>query len=183
MGRRIGAQKALGVDAGVFLGRRQAGVAQQLLDGAQVGAAAEQVGGEGMAHGVRRRVLGQPGDAERRRHQLLVAAPEVLLDPDPQALGMWLEVDGRRMQDGSTRTMIFDVRQLVSYVSHFITLHPGDIISTGTPPGVGLGMKPPRYLRPGDEMVLRIDGLGEQRQAVVAFDDWTAKVSSGEPTH
>ncbi|GLS53729.1 fumarylacetoacetate hydrolase family protein [Methylobacterium gregans] len=103
--------------------------------------------------------------------------------PDLKALGMSLDVSGQRMQTGSTATMIFDVAQLVAYTSHFMMLEPGDIITTGTPPGVGLGMKPPRYLRPGDEMVLRIDGLGEQRQAVVAFDDWTAKVSSGEPTH
>lgn len=103
--------------------------------------------------------------------------------PDLKALGMSLDVSGQRMQTGSTATMIFDVAQLVAYTSHFMMLEPGDIITTGTPPGVGLGMKPPRYLRPGDEMVLRIDRLGEQRQTVVAFDDWTAKVSSGEPTH
>jgi len=102
--------------------------------------------------------------------------------PDLKALGMSLDVSGRRMQTGSTATMIFDVPQLVAYTSHFMMLEPGDIITTGTPPGVGLGMKPPRYLKPGDEMVLRIDRLGEQRQTVVAFDDWTAKVSSGEPT-
>lgn len=96
----------------------------------------------------------------------LVTPDEV---PDPQALGMWLEVDGRRMQDGSTRTMIFDVRQLVSYVSHFITLHPGDIISTGTPPGVGMGVKPePVFLKGGETMRLGIEGLGEQTQRVVA---------------
>ncbi|AWN36959.1 fumarylacetoacetate hydrolase family protein [Methylobacterium radiodurans] len=103
--------------------------------------------------------------------------------PDLKALSMSLDVSGQRMQTGSTATMIFDVAQLVAYTSHFMMLEPGDIITTGTPPGVGLGMKPPRYLRPGDEMVLRIDGLGEQRQTVMAFDDWTAKVSSGEPTH
>jgi 2-keto-4-pentenoate hydratase/2-oxohepta-3-ene-1,7-dioic acid hydratase in catechol pathway len=96
----------------------------------------------------------------------LVTKDEV---PDPQALGMWLEVDGKRMQDGSTRTMIFDVRQLVSYVSHFITLYPGDIISTGTPPGVGMGMKPePVFLKGGETMRLGIEGLGEQSQRVVA---------------
>ena len=79
------------------------------------------------------------------------------------------EVDGQRMQDGSTRTMIFDVQQFVAYVSHFITLHPGDVITTGTPPGVGLGMKPPVFLRAGQEMRLGIEGLGEQRQRLV---DW-----------
>lgn len=89
--------------------------------------------------------------------------------PDPQDLSMFCDVDGQRMQDGSTRTMIFDVRHLVSYVSHFITLHPGDIITTGTPPGVGLGKKPtPIYLKAGQTMRLGITGLGEQVQKVVA---------------
>ncbi|WP_376096431.1 fumarylacetoacetate hydrolase family protein [Roseomonas sp. CCTCC AB2023176] len=89
--------------------------------------------------------------------------------PDPQDLAMFLDVDGQRMQDGSTRTMIFDVRQLVSYVSHFITLHPGDIITTGTPPGVGMGKKPsPIYLKGGETMRLGIAGLGEQAQRVVS---------------
>ena len=95
----------------------------------------------------------------------LVTADEV---PDPQDLAMWLELDGKRMQDGSTRTMIFDVRTLVAYVSRFVTLHPGDIITTGTPPGVGLGMKPPVYLRPGQVMRVGIDGLGVQTQRTVA---------------
>ncbi len=103
--------------------------------------------------------------------------------PDLKNLSMSLDLNGRRMQTGSTATMIFDVAQLVAYVSHFMMLEPGDVITTGTPPGVGLGMKPPRYLRSDDEMVLRIDGLGEQRQRVVAFDDWTAKVAAGEPTN
>jgi ureidoglycolate lyase len=88
--------------------------------------------------------------------------------PDPQNLHMWTEVDGKRMQDGSTSTMIFNVVQLVSYVSHFITLHPGDIISTGTPPGVGAGMKPPTFLKPGQMMTLGIAGLGEQATPVIA---------------
>ena len=95
----------------------------------------------------------------------LVTADEI---PDPQALDMWLEVDGVRRQSGSTRTMIFDVPTLVSYVSRFMSLQPGDIISTGTPPGVGLGMKPPVYLTPGQTMHLAIAGLGEQRQTTVA---------------
>ena len=95
----------------------------------------------------------------------LVTKDEV---PDPQALDMFLDVDGRRMQSGSTKTMIFDVRQLVSYVSHFMTLYPGDIISTGTPPGVGMGVKPsPVYLRAGQTMRLGVQGLGEQQQRVV----------------
>jgi 2-keto-4-pentenoate hydratase/2-oxohepta-3-ene-1,7-dioic acid hydratase in catechol pathway len=86
-----------------------------------------------------------------------------------QRLGMWLDVNGKRMQTGNTRTMIFDVAKLVSYVSHFMTLLPGDVITTGTPPGVGLGMKPPTYLRKGDVITLAIEGLGEQRQLVVPF--------------
>ena len=95
----------------------------------------------------------------------LVTADEVA---DPQNLHMWLDVDGQRMQDGTTKTMIFGVRQLVSYVSHFITLQPGDIVSTGTPPGVGMGKKPtPVYLRAGQTMRLGIQGLGEQTQRTV----------------
>ncbi|HQT46667.1 MAG: 2-hydroxyhepta-2,4-diene-1,7-dioate isomerase [Acidocella sp. 20-63-7] len=91
----------------------------------------------------------------------LVTQDEV---PDPQKLKLWTEVDGKRMQNGSTATMIFGVRMLVSYVSQFITLYPGDIISTGTPPGVGLGMKPePVFLRPGQTLRLGIEGLGEQQ--------------------
>jgi 2-keto-4-pentenoate hydratase/2-oxohepta-3-ene-1,7-dioic acid hydratase in catechol pathway len=86
---------------------------------------------------------------------------------DPQALDMWLDVNGQRMQAGSTRTMVYGVAHLVSYLSQFMTLHPGDVISTGTPPGVGMGMKPPRYLRPGDVVELGIEGLGRQRQDVI----------------
>ena len=89
--------------------------------------------------------------------------------PDPQNLKMWLDVDGKRMQDGSTKTMIFGVKQVVSYVSHFITLHAGDVIATGTPPGVGLGKKPkPIFLKLGQTMSLGIEGLGEQSQTVIA---------------
>ncbi len=89
---------------------------------------------------------------------------------DPQKLGLWLEVNGKRMQTGNTETMIFSVRQLVAYVSRFITLEPGDLITTGTPPGVGSGKKPhPIYLKPGDVMTLGADKLGEQRQTVVAW--------------
>lgn len=94
----------------------------------------------------------------------LVSADEVA---DPQNLAMWLDVDGRRFQNGSTRTMIFGVRQMVSYISQFMTLEPGDLIFTGTPPGVGLGQKPPLYLRPGQTMRLGIQGLGEQQQRTV----------------
>ena len=88
---------------------------------------------------------------------------------DVQRLDMWLDLNGKRMQTGNTRTMIFDAAKLVSYVSHFMTLLPGDVITTGTPPGVGLGMKPPLYLKKGDVMTLGIEGLGEQRQIVVPF--------------
>jgi 2,4-diketo-3-deoxy-L-fuconate hydrolase len=88
---------------------------------------------------------------------------------DPQALSMWLEVNGKRFQDGSTRTMIFGVAHLVSYISRFMTLLPGDVISTGTPPGVGLGQKPPVFLKPGDVVRLGIEGLGEQRQTCRAW--------------
>ncbi len=91
--------------------------------------------------------------------------------PDPQDLHLWLEVDGKRYQDGSTRTMIFSVAHLVSYVSRYMTLEPGDIIPTGTPPGVGLGLKPPLFLKPGNVMRVGIDGLGEQQQRVVAHPD------------
>jgi 2-keto-4-pentenoate hydratase/2-oxohepta-3-ene-1,7-dioic acid hydratase in catechol pathway len=103
--------------------------------------------------------------------------------PDLKNLAMWLDVNGTRMQTGSTATMIFDPAQLVAYVSHFMMLEPGDVITTGTPPGVGMARKPPRFLRNGDVMTLGITGLGAQRQEIVAFDDWTAKVAAGEPTH
>ncbi len=89
--------------------------------------------------------------------------------PDPQALSLWLEVDGHRYQNGSTSTMVFGVAHLISYLSRFMSLHPGDIISTGTPPGVGLGQKPPIYLRPGNVVRLGVEGLGEQRQTVVPW--------------
>ena len=95
----------------------------------------------------------------------LVTTDEV---PDPQDLPMWLEVDGHRYQDGSTRTMVYKVPFLVSYLSQFMSLQPGDVISTGTPPGVGMGQKPPRYLRPGQTMRLGVRGLGEQTQVTIA---------------
>ena len=98
----------------------------------------------------------------------LVTADEVA---DPQQLAMWLEVNGHRFQNGSTRTMVFNVAQLVSYISRFTTLYPGDLISTGTPPGVGMGVKPqPVYLKPGDTMQLSVEGLGTQRQSVHAWN-------------
>ena len=98
----------------------------------------------------------------------LVTADEI---PDPQTLGMWLDVNGKRMQTGNTRTMIFSVAHIVSYVSRFMTLRAGDVIITGTPPGVGMGQKPaPVYLKAGDTIRLGIDGLGEQQQAVYAWN-------------
>ena len=96
----------------------------------------------------------------------LVTTDEI---PNPGKLDMWLDVNGVRKQTGSTKTMIFDCAHLVSYVSQLFTLNPGDIITTGTPPGVGLGMKPPQFLKPGDVMTLGIEGLGAQRQKVVKF--------------
>ncbi|WP_334188883.1 fumarylacetoacetate hydrolase family protein [Noviherbaspirillum sp.] len=95
----------------------------------------------------------------------LVTSDEIA---QPQGLDIWLDLNGKRVQTGNTSTMIFSVAELVSYVSRFMTLMPGDIITTGTPPGVGMGMKPQRFLRAGDEMTLGIDGLGIQRQTVIA---------------
>jgi len=97
----------------------------------------------------------------------LVTKDEV---PDPQALVMWLDMNGKRMQTGNTRTMIFGVAEIVSYLSRFMTLLPGDIVTMGTPPGEGMGIKPhPIFLEPGDVMTLGIDGLGEQTQRTVAY--------------
>lgn len=110
-------------------------------------------------------VKGKSADTFGPTGPWLVTPDEV---PDPQNLEMWLEVDGHRYQQGSTRTMVFGVAHLISYLSRFMTLQPGDIISTGTPPGVGLGQKPPVYLRPGNRIRLGIKGLGEQNQTVVA---------------
>ena len=95
----------------------------------------------------------------------LVTTDEV---PDPQNLKMWLDVNGKRMQDGSTSTMVYGVNFLISYLSQFMSLQPGDIISTGTPPGVGMGMNPQVFLKPGDEMKLGIEGLGEQTQKTIS---------------
>ncbi|MBB3594728.1 2-keto-4-pentenoate hydratase/2-oxohepta-3-ene-1,7-dioic acid hydratase in catechol pathway [Rhizobium sp. BK529] len=95
----------------------------------------------------------------------LVTKDEVV---NPQNLGMWLKVNGQTMQDGSTKTMVYGVAFIVSYLSQFMSLQPGDVISTGTPPGVGMGMKPPRYLKDGDVVELGIEGLGTQKQLFVA---------------
>ncbi len=96
----------------------------------------------------------------------LVTADEVA---DPQNLAMFCDVNGHRFQNGSTKTMVYGVRYLISYLSQFMSLQPGDVISTGTPPGVGMGQKPPLYLKPGDKVHLGIAGLGEQRQDVKAY--------------
>jgi 2-keto-4-pentenoate hydratase/2-oxohepta-3-ene-1,7-dioic acid hydratase in catechol pathway len=111
-------------------------------------------------------VKGKSADTFGPTGPWLVTADEIA---DPQALRLTLDVNGQRMQDGTTADMIFGVAFLVSYISRFMSLQPGDIISTGTPSGVGLGMSPPLYLKPGDVMDLAIDGLGAQRQTVVAF--------------
>jgi 2-keto-4-pentenoate hydratase/2-oxohepta-3-ene-1,7-dioic acid hydratase in catechol pathway len=96
----------------------------------------------------------------------VVTADEV---PDPGKLGLWTEVNGKRVQNSNTSDLIFGIDHIVSYVSHFMTLFPGDIIPTGTPSGVGLGMKPPQFLKAGDQMRLSVEGLGEQNQRLVAF--------------
>ena len=113
-------------------------------------------------------VKGKSADTFAPFGPYLVTRDEV---PDPQDLGVWLEVDGKRYQNGSTRTMIFSVANLVSYVSRYMTLQPGDVMATGTPPGVGLGQNPPVFLEPGNCMRLGIDGLGEQQQDVVEYRD------------
>jgi len=98
----------------------------------------------------------------------VVTADEVT---DPGKLGLWTEVNGKRVQNSNTSDLIFGIDEIVSYVSHFMTLLPGDIIPTGTPSGVGLGMKPPQFLKPGDRMRLSVEGLGEQNQRLVAFTE------------
>jgi 2,4-diketo-3-deoxy-L-fuconate hydrolase len=111
-------------------------------------------------------VKGKSADTFAPLGPFLATADEI---PDISRLRMWLKVNGEFRQNGSTENMIFDVATLVSYVSQFMTLLPGDVISTGTPAGVGLGMNPPKYLKPGDVVELGVDGLGESRQQVVAF--------------
>ena len=112
-------------------------------------------------------VKGKSGDTFGPIGPWLVTADDV---PDPQALHLWLEVNGHRYQDGNTGTMVFGVAHLVSYISRFMSLQPGDVISTGTPPGVGMGRKPPVYLKPGDVVRLGVEGLGIQQQTCVAED-------------
>lgn len=111
-------------------------------------------------------VKGKSNDTFGPTGPWLVTSDEI---PDASNLSMWLEVDGKRYQDGSTNTMVFDVPTLVSYISNYMSLQPGDVISTGTPPGVGLGQKPPVYLRAGQTMRLGIEGLGEQQQRTIAY--------------
>ncbi|HEY0263929.1 MAG TPA: fumarylacetoacetate hydrolase family protein [Granulicella sp.] len=110
-------------------------------------------------------VKGKSADTFGPTGPWLVTADEV---PDPQNLNMWLEVDGHRYQQGTTKTMVFGVAHLISFLSRFMSLQPGDIITTGTPPGVGMGQKPQVFLKPGNKIHLGIEGLGEQRQTVVA---------------
>jgi 2,4-didehydro-3-deoxy-L-rhamnonate hydrolase len=111
-------------------------------------------------------VKGKSADTFAPLGPWLVSRDEI---PDPQKLRLWLELNGERTQNGTTATMVAGVARLVSYISQFMTLAPGDVITTGTPSGVGHAKKPPRYLRPGDVMRLSVEGLGEQRQKVVAF--------------
>ena len=156
------------VELGVVIGRRASYVEQ--------GQAFDYVAGYCVVNDVSERtfqlegtgqwVKGKSADTFAPLGPYLVTRDEI---PDPQKLSLWLEVDGRRYQEGSTSTMIFGVDYLVSYVSRYMTLNPGDIIATGTPPGVGMGQKPPVYLAPGNRMRLGIGGLGVQEQTVVAY--------------
>ena len=111
-------------------------------------------------------VKGKSADTFAPLGPYLVTKDEI---PDPQNLRLWLEVDGHRYQDGSTSTMMFGVSYLVRFVTQFMSLQPGDVIATGTPPGVGLGQKPPVFLQPGNRMRVGVEGLGEQEQEVVAY--------------
>jgi len=113
-------------------------------------------------------VKGKSADTFGPTGPWLVTRDEV---PEPQNLALWLEVDGHRYQNGSTRTMVYGVAHLVSYISQFMSMQPGDIISTGTPPGVGLGQSPQVFLKPGQTMRLGVEGLGEQTQTTRAWDD------------
>ena len=154
------------VELGIVIGRRTKGVSRE--------SALDHVFGYCVAHDVSERAhqlerggqwtKGKSHDTFCPTGPWLVSADEI---PDPQALAMWCDVDGRRLQSSSTAEMIFGVAEVVSYISQFMTLMPGDLIITGTPAGVGLGQKPPFYLRAGNTVRLGIDGLGEQQQTVV----------------
>ena len=156
------------VELGVVIGKEASYVADEA-------AALEHVAGYCIVNDVSERafqlerggqwVKGKSADTFAPIGPWLVTPDEV---PDPQNLGMQLEVNNKRYQDGNTNTMIFGVATLVSYISRYMTLLPGDIVTTGTPPGVGQGQTPPLFLKPGDVMVLRIEGLGEQRQELIA---------------
>lgn len=157
------------VELGVIIGKRASYVSQA--------AALDHVVGYCVVNDVSERayqlerggqwVKGKSADSFGPLGPWLVTKDEVA---DPQNLHLWLDVDGHRYQNGSTKTMIFGVVQLVSYISQFMTLMPGDVISTGTPPGVGLGQRPPIYLKPGQNIRLGIDGLGEQSQHTIAVE-------------
>ena len=121
-------------------------------------------------------VKGKSFDTSAPLGPWLVTRDEV---PDPQNLNLWLEVNGHRRQNGNTSTMVFGVAHLISYLSRYMTLMPGDVITTGTPPGVGLGFKPPVFLRPGDVMRLGVEGLGEQRQEVQAWSSEEQALTPG----
>ncbi|MDP5139760.1 MAG: fumarylacetoacetate hydrolase family protein, partial [Spirosomaceae bacterium] len=112
-------------------------------------------------------VKGKSNDTFAPLGPFLVTADEIA---DPQNLNLWLKLNGKKIQDSNTNDMIFDVKQIVSYLSNFMTLLPGDVISTGTPAGVGLGFKPPVYLKPDDVVELGIEGLGEQKQTAVPWN-------------
>ncbi len=154
------------VELGVIIGRRAKYVS--------VDKALDYVGGYCVINDVSERdfqmnhcgqwVKGKSADTFGPTGPWLVTRDEV---PDPQNLSLWLKVNGEYRQKGSTARMAFTVAEVVAHISRFMTLHPGDVISTGTPPGVGMGMKPPQYLRPGDVVELGVEGLGSQRQEVV----------------
>ena len=156
------------VELGVVIGKRARYVSQK--------AALEHVAGYVLANDVSERAFqlerggqwdkGKGCDTFGPLGPWLVTKDEI---PNPQKLGMWLDLNGQRVQTGNTKTMIFSVAKIVSHLSEYMTLMPGDVIITGTPPGVGMGMKPQRFLKPGDVMTLGIDGLGTQTQRVVPF--------------
>ncbi|MDD9878122.1 MAG: fumarylacetoacetate hydrolase family protein [Magnetovibrio sp.] len=158
------------VELGIIIGRRASYVSQA--------DAASHIAGYTVVNDVSERafqldgtgqwVKGKSADTFAPVGPWLVTKDEV---PDPQNLKIWLDLNGERQQDGNTRTMEFGVLHLVSYISRYMTLMPGDIIATGTPPGVGLGKSPPRFLKAGDEMRLGVESLGEQRQPVIAYRD------------
>jgi len=155
------------VELGIIIGREARNISQS--------EAAEHIAGYTVVNDVSERAFqlestgqwykGKSADTFAPVGPWLVTTDEIT---DPQNLNIWLELNGERQQDGNTRTMEFGVLHLISYISGFMSLQPGDVIATGTPPGVGMGKNPQRFLKPGDEMRLGVEGLGEQRQKVVA---------------